>query len=91
MDARAVALLVWREASTLPQVAADDETAVLDLLVIEREGALAEANRPRNQIHQVLLQVDSQHKEQLPNLLTKAALPALECYAPSTVGTLNVE
>jgi transposase len=38
LDARAVALLVWREASDLPRVQAEDETAVLDLLVTEREG-----------------------------------------------------
>ena len=36
LDARAVALLVWREATTLPVVAADDETAVLELLATER-------------------------------------------------------
>ena len=48
LDARAVALLVQREATTLPPVGADDETAVLDLLVTEREGAVAEATRLRN-------------------------------------------
>src|SRR3954467_15359129 len=30
LDARAIALVVWREAGTLPPVTADDETGVLD-------------------------------------------------------------
>src|SRR5437764_942724 len=33
LDARAVALVVWREAAALPPVTADDDTGVLDLLV----------------------------------------------------------
>src|SRR4051794_41652247 len=36
LDARAVALVVWREAGTLPPVTADDETGVMSLLVAER-------------------------------------------------------
>jgi transposase len=48
LDARAVALLVQREAATLPRVGADDETAVLELLVTERDGAVAEAPGPRH-------------------------------------------
>jgi len=55
LDARAVALVVRREAATLPPLLAEDETAVLDLLVTEREGALAEATRLRNQLHALLL------------------------------------
>jgi transposase len=58
LDARAVALVVWREAGTLPAVAADDETGVVDLLVTEREGIVTEATRLRNQLHQLLLQLD---------------------------------
>jgi len=64
---------------------------VLDLLVTEREGAVADATRLRNQIHQVLLQIDPQDKEHLPNLQTKAALPALEGYTAPTGGALNHE
>jgi transposase len=78
LDARAVALLVWREAATLPQVSADDATAVLDLLVTEREGALAEATRLRNQIHQLLLHLDPEYREHVPNLQTQAGLNAVE-------------
>ncbi len=79
-DARAVALLVWREAAALPVVAADDETAVLDLLVTEREAAIAEATRLRNQAHQLLLQLDPDYGQHLPRLRTKAGARALEAY-----------
>ncbi len=80
LDARAVALLVWREAATLPVVAADDETAALELLVTEREGAVAEATRLRNQLHQLLLQLDPEYAARLPKLRTKAGVRALETY-----------
>ena len=42
LDARAVAALVRQEASPLPRVHHEAETAILDLLVKEREAALAE-------------------------------------------------
>ena len=45
LDAQAVAGLVLREAATLPQVAPDDEAALLDLLVTEREAAIASSPR----------------------------------------------
>jgi transposase len=80
LDAHAVALLVWREAGTLPRVAAEDETAVLDLLVTEREGALAEATRLRNQLHQLLLQLDPEYRTHVPSLTTEAGLLAVERY-----------
>jgi transposase len=80
LDARAVALLVWREAAALPQVGPEDETAVLDLLVTEREGALAEATRLRNQLHARLLPLDPQYKEHLPALTTEAGIAAAEAY-----------
>ena len=49
LDALAVATLVRDEAATLPAVAADDDTTVLDLLVTEQEAVMAEATRLRNQ------------------------------------------
>jgi transposase len=91
LDAHAVALLVWREAGTLPRVAADDETAVLDLLVTERDGALAEATRLRNQIHALLLQLDPEYRSQLPNLQTRAGLAAVESYTASSCSRLAQE
>jgi len=81
LDAHAVAKLVHEEAATLPRVAADDETAVLDLLVTEREAALAEATRLRNQIHQLLLHVDPAYHDSMPSLTSKAGLQAVETYA----------
>jgi transposase len=82
LDARAVALVVWREAASLPplQREAQDQTAVLDLLVREREGALAAATRLRNQLHATLLHLDPQYKEHLPALTTEAGIAAAEAY-----------
>jgi len=80
LDARAVALVVRREAATLHPLQAEDETAVLDLLVTEREAALAEATRLRNQLHALLLQLDPQHKKVLPPLDTEAGVAALVAY-----------
>ncbi len=54
LNARAVALLVEREATTLPIVGPDDETAMRDLLVAERDTLVAESTRTRNQVHQLL-------------------------------------
>jgi transposase len=80
LDARAAALYLWRAAATLPPLSAEDGTSVLDLLVSEREGALAEATRLRNQLHALLLPLDPQYKEHLPALTTPAGLAALEAY-----------
>lgn len=77
-DAHAVALLVYRAAATLPAVAAEDESAVLDVLVTECDGAVAEATRRRNPIHQLLLQRDPQYRAHLPHLHTQAGLQAVE-------------
>ncbi len=81
LDAHAVAVLVWREATALPVVIADDETATLDLLVTEREGLVAEVTRLRNQIHQLLLHLDPEYARHLPSLRTRKGLQALEVYA----------
>ena len=55
LDARAVALLVRQEVVSLPRVLPEDQTALLDLLTSERESAVAEATRLRNQIHAHLM------------------------------------
>jgi len=75
-----VALVVRREAATLPPLTAEDDTAVLALLVTEREGALAEATRLRNQLHALLVQLDPQYKQALPKLDTDAGVTALVTY-----------
>ena len=51
LDAHAVAKRVREEGSTLPRVAVEDESAVLDLLVTAREAARTAATRLRNQRH----------------------------------------
>ena len=81
LDARAVARVVWREAEALPPVTADDETAVLDLLVTERAGLVAEATRLRNQLHQLLLQLDPDYRRRIPSLKTQRGLRAVATYA----------
>lgn len=80
LDAHAVAKLVREEATALPRVAGEDETAVLDLLVTEREAALAEATRLRNQIHHLLLQVDPDYRTHLPRLTSAAGIQAVATY-----------
>ncbi|NPV70808.1 MAG: IS110 family transposase [Firmicutes bacterium] len=80
LDARAVAVCVMRETGTLPQISQEDITTVLNLLSIEREAALAEATRLRNQIHAVLPQIDPEYRLHLPNMQTQAGLLALERY-----------
>jgi transposase len=80
LDARAVALLVRQEASALPRVHAEDDTAVLDVLTSEREAAIAESIRLRNQIHALLLQTDPEYRAYLPTLKSQAALDVLESY-----------
>jgi transposase len=89
LDAHAVATLVHEEAATLPRVAADDDTAVLDLLVTEREAAMAEATRLRNQIHQLLLQVDPAYHDHVPSLTSKAGLRAAETYVCTRTSVLD--
>ncbi len=71
LDARAVALFVWREAATLSPVAADDDTAVLDLLVTEREDVIGEVTRLRNQLHQLLLQLGPDYRRRIPSRTAK--------------------
>jgi transposase len=91
LDARAVALFVRQEAPHLPPVAADDVTALLDLLTSQRESAVAETTRLRNQIHALLLQLDPQYQDQLPNLDSQAGLIALASYEARGPSALQQE
>ena len=91
LDARAVALLVRQEASALPRVHAEDDTAVLDLLTREREAAMAESIRLRNQIHALLLQTDPEYRAYLPTLKSQAALDALESYTAASSNPLQAQ
>lgn len=91
LDAHAVAKLVRDESTSLPVVTTEDETAVLDLLVTEREAMLAEATRLRNQIHQLLLQLDPEYKSHLPSLTSAAGLRAVEGYIIETTNALQAQ
>jgi hypothetical protein len=59
--------------------------------VTEREGALAEATRLRNQIHQLLLQLDPEYRRHLPNLQTQAGLRAVAAYRSTSARPLDQE
>lgn len=91
LDARAIAAFARQEAPGLPRVEAEDETAVLDLLSAERESAVAEATRLRNQLHALLLQLDPGYKSTLANLKSQAGLAALEKYAAPDLRPIQVE
>ena len=80
LDASAVAHLVRQEAKTLPRVLPEDQTALLDLLTTEREGAVGEASRLRNQIHALIMQIDSTYQAHMPALKSQAGLKALQTY-----------
>lgn len=89
LDAHAVAQFVREESSTLPQIPADDETAVLDLLTTEREAALTEATRLRNQLHQLLLQTLPEYQDCLPSLTREVGLRAAETFESPTDNLLD--
>jgi transposase len=82
LDARAIAAAVVRESAGLPRVGAEDETAILDLLVSERDGALAEATRLRNQLHAVLQHLDPHYRDGLRDLRRLAGARALPRIRP---------
>jgi transposase len=88
LDAHAVARLVREEARTLPKVTGEDETTLLDLLTTEREGALAEATRLRNQLHQLLLQIEPQYKQPHLDLTKLTEVRRLTTYSGAGAGDL---
>jgi transposase len=91
LDARAVALVVRQEAPGLPVVTADDDTVVLDLLTNQRDQALFDATRIRNQIHCLVMQIDPEYSIRLPTLKSKAGLAALHGYVAPDDSPLQVE
>lgn len=89
LDALAVALLVWQDVAVLPMVVVDDESAVLDLLITEREDAVAEGTRLRNQLHQVLWQLDPEYRRHLPKLQSARGVRAVEEYTTANPSPLQ--
>jgi transposase len=80
---------VREEAPKLPIVNTEDDTVILDLLCSERESAVAESTRLRNQIHALLLQVDPQYGGHLPSLTSAAGVAALLGYAAPDASPLQ--
>jgi transposase len=80
LDARAIAQMVRQEETELPGIQQEDQTTLLELMTTERERALAEATRLRNQIHALLLHLDPQYPAVLKDLKSKKNLSILENY-----------
>jgi transposase len=80
LDARAIAQMVRQEEEGLPAIQQEDRTTLLDMMTTERERALAEATRLRNQIHALLLHLDPQYPRVLKDLKSKKSLNVLENY-----------
>jgi transposase len=91
LDARAVAHMVRQESDSLPRVQSEDQTVVLALLTTERERAVAEATRLRNQIHAHLMQLDPEYHTRLPSLKTKAGLDMAESYLAPGNGAIQCQ
>lgn len=91
LDAHAIALWVHREGAQLPAVAADDASAVLEVLSAERESAQAEATRLRNQLHALLAQLDPEYDQSVGSLRTKKGLAKLRRYRARGGELLNQE
>lgn len=82
LDARAVALIVRQDAPDLPKVLIDDTSALVQLLVNERETVVSELTRLRNQLHATLLAIDPEYDQQLPSLTARSAVAALLVWEP---------
>lgn len=80
LDALAVARVVAQEGEALPAVPVEDATAVLAVLVAEREEVRAEATRIRNQLHQLLLQLGFVDERSWPDLTDADAAATLADY-----------
>jgi len=91
LAALAVARLVLEEAATLPAVGAEDEPAVLDRLTTERDAAVAEGTRRRNQLHALLRQLAPEYRAHLPALDTQAGVAAVEGYTTASPRRLDQE
>ena len=89
LDAEAVARVLLRDGTALPTVAAEDDLAVLGVLVRERRELLAAATRVRNQLHAVLMQADPTYEAGLVTSLRRpSGAAALEQYVAPGAGPL---
>ena len=67
----------------------EDQTTLFELLTTERESAVAEATRLRNQIHAHMMQLEPEYQTRLPTLRSKAGLEALRSYAAPSKGVVH--
>jgi len=91
LDAQAVARFVCQEGLGLAQITAEDESAVLDMLTVERNSAVGEATRTRNQLHAHLLQLDPEYHQHLPPLRSRAGVRAAKEYTVEGTDLLRLE
>lgn len=91
LDARAVALAVLRESDKLPVVTLEDETSLLNMLSGERDDLLGDETRIRNQIHQLLFQIDPEYQDKLPSLTSNAGVTRILRYTYRGVDALDHE
>ncbi len=84
-------MFIRQEGDGLSPIARDDDTVILDLLASEREGAIAEATRLRNQIHALLLQLDPEYHLRRPALKSVAGPSALLVYEATKATPLDRE
>lgn len=61
----------------------------MNLFTVKRASIQTDADRLRNQIHAMLMQLDSRCKEHLPDLRSKAGLNALAAYQAPRVGPVQ--
>ena len=64
---------------------------MLDLLVTEREDIVGEATRLRNQLHQLLLQLDPAYRRRIPSLTATNGVKAAAAYATDDPRSLPQE
>lgn len=89
LDARAVALIVRQDAPDLPLVQRDDDGALLQLLVRQRDDAMVEATRLSNQLHALLFLLDPSYLRRLGSLRSRAGITRLLAYEASATDPLS--
>lgn len=80
LDARAVARVVAQDGDRLSLVPPVDVSAQLAVLVAERDSNLQRATQLRNQLHQLLLQLDPAYEQTWSALTAPATISALTTY-----------
>ena len=91
LDARAIAGVLRQEGESLPAVTRDDDSSMLELLTVERDAAVAEATRLRNQLHAHLMQLDPEYRQHLPRFRTVAGLAELRAFTADDDDPLRSE